>query len=65
MKSKDVKIGALYLAKVSKVVVTVKIIRENPRGGWDALNLSTGRKILIRGPQRLRKEQEGYPNGGK
>jgi hypothetical protein len=65
MKSKDVKIAALYLVKVSKVVVTVKIIRENPRGGWDALNLSTGRKILIRGPQRIRKEVERYPNGGK
>ena len=63
MKSSEVKIGATYWAKVSKVVVPVTINRENPRGGWWATNTVTGRDVQIRGPQRLRSEVK--PDGGK
>ena len=56
MKSKDVKIGVTYLAKVSKVVVPVKVHSINPRGGWWGTNMITGRTVQIRGPQRLREE---------
>ena len=34
VKSKDVKIGSTYMAKVTKAVVPVKIDQESPRGGW-------------------------------
>lgn len=54
MKKSDVKIGNHYKAKVTDKVVTIEILAENPHGGWDAKNLSTGKKIRIKSPQRLR-----------
>lgn len=54
MKKADIKIGTEYIAKVSGKLVNVRVDRESLYGGWDATNLSTGRKIRIRGVQRLR-----------
>jgi hypothetical protein len=54
MKKADVKIGSTYRAKVSGQTTSVKILRESPYGGWDAVNTATGRKIRIRSAQRLR-----------
>lgn len=56
MKKQDVKIGSLYRAKVSNSLATVKILRENTFGGWDAMNEATGREIRIKSAQRLRCE---------
>ena len=51
MKAKDIKIGAIYTAKVSREVVRVKILeqRVNWRGRtyWVARNLDTGRRIEV------------------
>jgi hypothetical protein len=60
MTKKEVKIGATYVAKVSGALANVRIVRENPSGGWDAINTATDRKIRIRGVQRLRKEVVPY-----
>jgi len=49
-----VKIGHVYTAKVSDKVVEVRIDGENRRGGWDATNLSTGKRIHVKTAQRLR-----------
>ena len=54
MKKSDVKIGNHYKAKVTDKIVTVEIIAENPHGGWDAKNLSTGKSVRIKSAQRLR-----------
>ncbi len=54
MKKSDVKIGNHYKAKVTDKVVTIEILAENPHGGWDAKNLSTGKTVRIKSPQRLR-----------
>ena len=54
MKKNEVKIGGVYTAKVSDRVVEVRVDGENARGGWNATNLVTGKKIHIKSPQRLR-----------
>ncbi len=54
MKKADVKVGGRYSAKVSDKVVVVRIDAENPRGGWDATNEATGKKVRIKSAQRLR-----------
>ncbi len=56
MKKNDVKIGQCYMAKVTDSVVPVRIDAENRRGGWDAKNVATGRKIRIKTAQRLRRK---------
>ena len=54
MKKQDVQIGKHYVAKVSGKLVHVAIIQANPMGGWDGLNVSTGRGVRIRSAARLR-----------
>lgn len=56
MKKVDVKIDGVYAAKVSGKVVRVRIIEESGFGGWNAINLSTRRRVRIRSAQRLRHE---------
>jgi len=54
MKKAQVKVGGVYAAKVSGKVVQVRLDAENPRGGWDATNLTTKKKVRIKSAQRLR-----------
>jgi len=54
MKKADVKVGGLYAAKVSGKVVAVRIDAENPRGGWNATNTTTDKKVRIKSARRLR-----------
>ena len=56
MKKSEVKKGSCYTAKVSNRIATVRIDADNPHGGWDATNLTTGKKVRIRSAQRLRHE---------
>ena len=53
MKKADVKIGGEYFATVTNKKVTVRIDAENRSGGWDATNLSTGKKVRIKMAGRL------------
>jgi hypothetical protein len=55
MKKNDVKIGGLYVAKVSDKLVTVRIDGRNDHGGWNATNTATGKHIRIKSAQRLRR----------
>jgi len=59
MKKDEVKVGGFYAAKVSGRMATVRIDAENPRGGWDATNLTTKKKVRIKSAQRLRHETRG------
>ena len=54
MKKNEVKIGGVYKTKVSNNIVSVKITHERPSGGWDGLNLKTGKTVRIKTAQRLR-----------
>jgi hypothetical protein len=54
MKKHEIKVGGLYLAKVSDKVVPVRITGESPHGGWDAVNEKTGKRVRIKSAQRLR-----------
>jgi hypothetical protein len=54
MKKNEVKIGHVYIAKVTDRIVDVRIDAESRYGGWDATNLKTGKKIRIKSPARLR-----------
>jgi hypothetical protein len=56
MKSRDVKVGHTYLAKVSGNVVPVRIVSAHPAKGWHGVNTATGRAVRIVSPQRLRGE---------
>jgi len=59
MKKDEVKVGGFYAAKVSGRMATVRIDAENHRGGWDATNLTTKKKVRIKSAQRLRHETRG------
>ncbi|MFQ5668333.1 MAG: winged helix-turn-helix domain-containing protein [Candidatus Binatia bacterium] len=54
MKKDQVKIGGLYVAKVSDKLVTVRIDSTHSAGGWHATNTATGKRIRIKSAQRLR-----------
>ena len=54
MKKSEVKVGGLYIAKVSDRLVTVRIDSTHSKGGWNATNTTTGKRIRIKSAQRLR-----------
>jgi len=53
MKKAEVVMTAIYCAKVSGARVPIRLLCECPYGGWDAVNLATGRRIRIRTAGRL------------
>ena len=54
MKKNEVEIGKVYVVKVSGRLARVRLTGENPYGGWDGVNVATGRKVRIKSAQRLR-----------
>jgi hypothetical protein len=54
----DVKPGDVYRAKIGGKLTNVRIERESPRGGWDATNESTNRKVRIKSVLKLRAKVE-------
>jgi len=65
MKKSEIKVGKHYAAKVSGKMATVRIDAENPRGGWDAMNLRTNKKVHIKSSQRLRHETRAPGETGR
>lgn len=59
MKKNEIKVGGLYRAKVSDKVVTVRIDSTHGKGGWNATNTATGKRIRIKSAQRLRGAVKG------
>src|SRR5687767_4662375 len=66
MTKEEVTIGMTYLAKVSNMVVPVRIDAEHARQGWFGTNQVTGKKVHIKSAQRLRGEvgRDGTPDAG-
>src|ERR1019366_4382648 len=56
MKAKEVKIGHVYIVKVSKKLAKVEITGESIYKGWNGRNLATGREVYIRTAGKLRRE---------
>lgn len=54
IRDKDVEIGATYRVKVGEKMRNVRITGESRFGGWDALNVDTGRTLRIKTARRLR-----------
>ncbi len=69
MKQKDVKLGGVYRAKVTNKQVDVRIDAERHTGGWDATNLATNKKVVIKTAQRLTEKKSAKsskaPHGTK
>ncbi len=58
MKKAQIKIGGKYIAKISDKLTTVRIIGRCVYGGWDGINVQTGRMVRIRTAAKLRAEAE-------
>jgi len=56
MRKASIRIGAVYMAKVSGTVVPVRIINESIYGGWNGINEVTNRSVRIKSARRLRRE---------
>jgi hypothetical protein len=56
MRKHEVRLGGIYVAKVSGRLTRVRIERESRHGGWEAVNLATNRPLHIRSAARLRWE---------
>lgn len=56
--TESVQVGDHYTVMVSGTLSVVRILSENPHGGWDGLNTDTGRKVRIKTVQRLRRKVE-------
>jgi len=54
MKKENVTVGETYMAKVSGLVVPVRIDSTSRIGGWDATNLQTNHRVHIKSCRRLR-----------
>ncbi len=63
MKKSEVKVGHVYVAKVSDRLVPVRIDSAHSRQGWNATNTKTGRRVHIKSAQRLRCEARDDETG--
>jgi len=61
MKKHEVRIGGIYLAKVSGKLARIKIERESRYGGWTGRNLDTNRPVRIQRATRLRPAEPERP----
>lgn len=54
MLKREVKVNGRYTAKISNRIAIVRITGTSRRGGWQAVNESTGRTVFIKTAGRLR-----------
>ena len=63
MKKSEIRIGGIYVAKVSGRLVQIEILSDSPYGGWNARNFRTGNAVRVKSAARLRSEV--LPNHNK
>lgn len=56
MLKKDVAIGRTYKVRLHSVYTEVRLTGISPYGGWNAINLKTGRAVRIKSAAKLREE---------
>jgi hypothetical protein len=56
MKKTEIKVGGIYLARVSGRLVRMEIQSESVYGGWHGRNLTTGYGVRVKSAARLRSE---------
>ena len=54
MKQKEIEVGGTYLAKVGARSVQVRIDAANPKGGWNATAVGTGKPVRLKDAKHLR-----------
>jgi hypothetical protein len=54
VKKADVFVGGIYAVKISGQMSPVRLWRECYSGGWEGINLYTGRNVRIRSAGKLR-----------
>ncbi len=64
-KNANIEINGFYTCKVTNKEVTVQILASSPKGGWEAVNTKTGKKIHVKGPERLIKKVAAPKATGK
>ncbi len=68
VKKQQIVVGQTYLCKVGRQVTEVRVTGESRFGGWDAVNVKTGRNVRIKSAQRLRaaaRQDEGSAQGAR
>ena len=55
MRKNEISVGGTYVCKVSGRLVPIRVVQENPLGGWNAINIITGRGVRVRSAARLRR----------
>jgi len=68
VKKQQIVVGQTYLCKVGRQVTEVRVTGESRFGGWDAVNVKTGRSVRIKSAQRLRaavRQGEGPAQGAR
>src|SRR5687767_11711893 len=63
MKKQDVEVGGTYVAKVGARSVEVKVEGENPKGGWNATAVGTGKPVRVKDAKNLRPGKLGGEDG--
>lgn len=55
MRASEVTAGQVYVAKISGTLRLVRIVGVNPHGGFDIVNLETGRQARARSAAKFRR----------
>jgi hypothetical protein len=58
MKNEEIEVGKTYEAKVARRSIEVRIDGENPKGGWNATAIASGKPVRIKNAQALRPAAE-------
>lgn len=64
MKKSQIRLGGIYVAKVSGKLTTVRLDSESRYGGWSATNTVSGREVRIKSAAKLRREALSSPYFG-
>jgi len=61
MNASLIKVGNSYLVKVGKNEIKIRVVRENPNGGWMVSSLAGGSTFLVKDPGRFLRCIETLP----
>jgi len=61
MNASLIKVGNSYLVKVGKNEIKIRVVRENPGGGWKVSSLAGGSAFIVKDPGRFLRCIEALP----